>query len=135
MPGNASRGFPLTTVFLLVTTAAVILALAGAARQRMGGHNPEDVAAICFVGFIVGGIVGFFSGSSEPRRGPFNLATSMAGALTGTACAFVLLLGASFWLFLGGGALLVLLGALAGRTRRANDPELRKEATTSDSDL
>lgn len=130
MPGNASRGFPLTTVFLLVTTAAVVLALAGTARQRMGGHNADTIAVVCFVGFVVGGIVGFFSGSSEGRPGSLNLTTSTAGAVTGVACGFILWLGASFWLFLGGSAILIVLGALAGRTRRAHDPELREEGRT-----
>ncbi|HUY33934.1 MAG TPA: hypothetical protein VMV69_14400 [Pirellulales bacterium] len=107
------RGFSLAGLFLLVTTAGVVSALArGAWDTQTEGYLVSIHAAI---GSVVGAGLGLWTGLHYPRRLPAAMIGMAVGALTGGACAAVAAAGTNGWLFVGGSAGIIVLGLLARR--------------------
>lgn len=120
------RGFSLAALFLLLTTAGVVAALARNASLhaewpdwRLNGYSTLIVAHVV-IGSVIGGIVGFFVGLSYRRRTRGSLIGSGVGACSGGLCAGIAAAGASLWVFLFGSVTLITLGALARINRRRN---------------
>jgi peptidoglycan/LPS O-acetylase OafA/YrhL len=107
------RGFSLAALFLLVTTAGVVSALA---RGAWDTETEGDVLSIhATVGFVLGGGLGLWTGLYYPRRLPASMIGMAVGAVTGGICAAVAAAGTNGWLFVGGSAGIIALGLLARR--------------------
>ncbi len=118
------RGFSLAALFLLLTTAGVVAALARSASLqaewpdwRLNGYSTLIVAHVA-IGSVIGGVVGFFVGLSYKRRRRGCLIGSGVGACSGGLCAGIAAAGASLWMFLFGSVALITLGALSRLNRR-----------------
>ncbi|HVC98606.1 MAG TPA: hypothetical protein VND64_33375 [Pirellulales bacterium] len=110
------RGFSLAAMFLLVTTAGVVSALArGAWNTETEGYVLSIHAAI---GVALGGGLGLWTGLYYPRRFPASMIGMAAGAVTGGTCSVVAAAGTNGWLFVGGSAGIIALGLLARRGQR-----------------
>jgi peptidoglycan/LPS O-acetylase OafA/YrhL len=107
------RGFSLAALFLLVTTASVVFALASSAWDTQ--TEPWELSIHAAVGFVLGGALGLWTGLYYPRRLPAALIGSAVGAVTGCVCAVVAAAGTNGWLFVGGSAGIIVLGLLARR--------------------
>jgi hypothetical protein len=105
------RGFSLAALFMLVTTAGVVSALA-----RSGWDTKTETWILSLhaaVGFVLGGILGLWTGLYYPRRLPAAMIGTIVGAVTGGVCAFIAAAGTNGWLFVGGSAGIIALGFLA----------------------
>ncbi len=110
------RGFSLAALFLLVTTAGVVSALA---RGAWDTETEGNVLAIhAAIGFVLGGTLGLWTGLYYPRRLPASIIGMAAGAVKGCACSAVAAAGTNGWLFVGGSAGIIALGLLARRGQR-----------------
>lgn len=110
------RGFSLAALFLLLTTAGVVAALARNASLNTNFELNERgklVFAHAAFGALVGAAVGFFVGRSYPRRRAGGMIGASVGAFSGGICAGVAAAGASFWLFVVGAVALLSLGILS----------------------
>ena len=119
-----ARGYSLAALFLLVTTAGIVAALARNASLGSDWKlqaNTVFVLVHAAVGLVAGAAVGFVTGLAYPRSTAGALLGASIGGLTGGICVAIVAAGASFWLFLAGGAALVLMGACArfGQRRRS----------------
>lgn len=108
-----SQGYSLTALFLLVTTAALVLGLASSTDGRAISRVDDIVVAQIVLGAMFGGGVGCAAAAAYPRRGRSLLIGLFTGAGTGGVCAFSAAAGASIWLYLAGAAGLLLLGAIS----------------------
>jgi len=107
------RGFSLAAMFLLVTTAGVISALA---RGAWNTETEGDILSLhAAIGFMLGGGLGFWTGLYYPRRFPASMIGMAVGAVTGGICAAVAAAGTNGWLFVGGSAGIIVLGLLSRR--------------------
>jgi hypothetical protein len=109
------RGFSLAALFLLVTTAGVVSALARGAWDTQ--TEPGILAIHAAVGLVMGGGLGLWTGFYYPRRFPAAMIGMAVGAMTGCVCATVAAAGTNGWLFVGGSAGIMALGFLARRGR------------------
>ncbi len=124
-PPQASppRGFSLAALFLLLTTAGVVAALARNASLNTNWRLNEQstfVLVHVLIGVIVGACVGLFVGLSYPRRLAGSLIGASVGAVSGGICAGVATAGASLWVFASGAMAIVLLGILVRLGQRRN---------------
>ena len=122
------RGFSLAALFLLLTTAGVVAALARNAslhaewpNWQLNGYSTLIVAHVA-IGSVIGGAVGFFVGLSYKRRGRGCLIGSGVGVCSGGLCAGIAAAGASLWMFFFGSLTLIALGTLARLNRRRLTP-------------
>ncbi|HVW38424.1 MAG TPA: hypothetical protein VHB99_14005 [Pirellulales bacterium] len=120
-PPPPPRGYSLAALFLLVTTAGIVAALARSATERIIEWKFDgEVAAHAAIGLLVGAIVGFTTAQAYPRRLQGLFLGMATGAATGAVCATVAALGASLWLYLLGALALIAMGGFArfGQRRR-----------------
>lgn len=115
------RGFSLAALFLLLTTAGVVAALARNASLNTDWQlNNFSILVLghAVLGVVFGGIVGFFVGISYPRPMKGGAIGATAGSLSGGISASIAAAGASLWIFVVGAIALVSLGVLVRWTRR-----------------
>lgn len=119
-PPPPPRGYSLAALFLLVTTAGIIAALARNASMQINWKIDVGLVAHAALGCVLGVIIGSITAQSYPRRLTGQLIGAAVGALTGGVCAAVAASGVSSWLYLIGGLVLIGMGALArfGQRRR-----------------
>lgn len=110
------RGFSLAALFLLLTTAGIVAALARNASLNTNWQLNEQTKFVLLhaaMGVVAGACVGFFVGSSYMHRARGSLIGGSVGAATGGICAGIAAAGASLWVFVVGAVALVSLGVLA----------------------
>jgi len=119
-PPPPPRGYSLAALFLLVTTAGIVAALARSASMQINWKIDAGLVVHAGLGFFVGAVVGSITAQSYPRRLIGQLLGAAVGGLTGGVCAAVAAAGASSWLYLIGSLGLIGMGALArfGQRRR-----------------
>jgi hypothetical protein len=120
-PPPPPRGYSLAALFLLVTTAGIVAALARSATEHVIEWKFDSaIAAHAAIGLLVGAIVGFTTAQAYPRRLQGLFLGMATGGITGAVCATVAALGASFWLYLLGALALIAMGGFArfGHRRR-----------------
>jgi hypothetical protein len=110
------QGFSLAALFLLVTTAGVVSALA---RGAWNTETESDILSIhAAIGFMLGGGLGLWTGLYYPRRLPAAIIGVAVGAVTWGVCAAVAAAGTNGWMFVGGSVGVIVLGLLARRGHR-----------------
>lgn len=120
-PAPPPRGYSLAALFLLVTTAGIIAALARSATEHVSEWRFNgEIAGHAVLGFFIGATIGSITAQSYPRRLSGQLLGVAIGGFMGGACAVVAAAGASSWLYLVGAMALIGMGALArfGQRRR-----------------
>jgi hypothetical protein len=110
---TSPRGYSLSALFLLVTTAGVVSALA---RGAWDTKTESWILAIHAAGgLVLGGILGLCTGLNYPRGFAAAMIGMTVGAIIGSICATVAAAGTNGWLFVFGSAGIIALGFLARR--------------------